>query len=128
MSERFFRIVLGVSLIMLLYFRLDELVYLYIAILAFEGLTNWRIPIVISRVRYGTVMPAHIISPCESMKINFDAERALRIVVALMLVVTFGLFKEEIWLFPWFIGFMLLSAGVTNICPMNMFLRWVGFK
>lgn len=128
MSERFFRIILGTTLILFLFNKWDNLVYVYIAILFFEGITNWRIPIIISRLRYGANTPEHLASPCESIQINFDAERALRLVVGLFLVVTFILYHEQIWLFPWFIAFMLLSAGITNICPMNMFLRRVGFK
>jgi len=128
MSERFFRIILGTTLILFLFNKWDNLVYIYIGILFFEGITNWRIPKIISRLRYGADTPAHLASPCEAIRIDFDAERALRLVVGLFLVVTFILFHEQIWLFPWFIAFMLLSAGITNICPMNMFLRWVGFK
>lgn len=131
MSERFFRIILGSSLIILLYNQWDSYIYVYIGVLLFEGITNWRIPIIVTRLRYqgSSATTTSVLSPaCEEFKINFDAERALRIVVALFLVFSFVLFHEQTWLFPWFIAFMLLSAGLSNICPMNMFLKWVGFK
>jgi hypothetical protein len=38
------------------------------------------------------------------------------------------MYREQIWFFPWFIGFMLFMAGMTNICPMVMGLRWIGFR
>ena len=69
-----------------------------------------------------------MITGSECAAISFDAERVLRLLVAGMLVVTFVLFKEQAWFFPWFIGFMLFMAGMTNICPMVMFLRWLGFR
>lgn len=52
----------------------------------------------------------------------------LRLLVAALLVLTFVLFPDQTWFFPWFIGFMLFMAGLTNICPMVMGLRWMGFR
>lgn len=128
MTERSFRFILGASLLLLLFFRLDLGIYIYIGILVFEGMTNWRVPIVVSKMRYGTAYNPQDLVSVECSAIPFDAERALRLIVAGLLLVTFVLFKEEVWFFPWFIGFMLFMAGMTNICPMVMFLRWVGFR
>lgn len=128
MSERVFRFILGAVLIFLLYLQADELVYVYIGILLFEGATNWRVPLLVSRVRYGTdFRSTDVLSPGCS-RIPFDAERMLRLIVAVLLVLTFVLFPEQTWFFPWFIGFMLFMAGMTNICPMVMGLRWMGFR
>lgn len=128
MTERSFRFILGASLLLLLFFRLDLGIYIYIGILVFEGMTNWRVPIVVSKMRYGAAYNPQDLVSVECSAIPFDAERALRLIVAGLLLVTFVLFKEEVWFFPWFIGFMLFMAGMTNICPMVMFLRWVGFR
>ena len=128
MTERSFRFILGASLLLLLFFRLDLGIYIYIGILVFEGMTNWRVPIVVSKMRYGAAYNPQDLVSAECSAIPFDAERALRLIVAGLLLVTFVLFKEEVWFFPWFIGFMLFMAGMTNICPMVMFLRWVGFR
>lgn len=128
MSERVFRFILGAVLIFLLYLQADELVYVYIGILLFEGATNWRVPLLVSRMRYGTgFRSTDILSPGCS-RIPLDAERMLRLIVAVLLVLTFVLFPEQTWFFPWFIGFMLFMAGMTNICPMVMGLRWMGFR
>ncbi len=128
MTERSFRFILGAALLLLLFFRLDMGIYIYIGILLFEGLTNWRVPIIVSRLRYGTAYNYADLINSECTAITFDAERVLRLLVAGLLVVTFVIFKEQVWFFPWFIGFMLFMAGMTNICPMVMFLRWLGFR
>lgn len=128
MTERSFRFILGISLLILLYFHLDIGVYAYIGILLFEGATNWRIPIMVSRLRYGSAYNPQDLTTADCAAIPFDAERVLRLLVVGFLVVTFVLFKEEVWFFPWFIGFMLFMAGMTNICPMVMGLRWLGFR
>ena len=128
MTERSFRFILGISLLVLLYFQLDIGIYIYIGILLFEGLTNWRIPIIASRLRYGSAYNSQDLISADCAAIPFDAERVLRLLVAGLLVITFVIFKEQVWFFPWFIGFMLFMAGMTNICPMVMGLRWLGFR
>jgi hypothetical protein len=50
------------------------------------------------------------------------------VIVAAMLVVSYVVYRDQAWFFPWFIGSMLLLAGITNICPMVMALRWSGFR
>ena len=128
MSERVFRFILGASLIFLLYLQADQLVYVYIGVLLFEGATNWRVPLLVSRLRYGADFRAQDVLSPGCSRIPFDAERVLRLIVALLLILTFMLFPEQTWFFPWFIGFMLFMAGMTNICPMVIGLRWMGFR
>ena len=128
MSERIFRVILGATLMLLLYLGSEIGMYVFIAILAFEGITNWRVPVLVSRLRYGSRYEATNRADAREVRIPFDAERALRLVVALMLIGTFVMFREPTWFFPWFVGSMLLLAGFTNICPMVMALRWVGFR
>lgn len=128
MTERGFRLVLGAVLLALLYLDFELGVYVYIGVLLFEGITNWRIPLVISRLRFGNgFSPAEALSPGCS-RIPFDAERVLRLLVAVLLIGTFVMFKDPTWIFPWFIASMLLLAGITNICPMVMALQWAGFR
>ena len=127
MSERMFRFILGASLILLLFLQLDSGVYVYIGLLLFEGLTNWRIPRLVSRLRFGSDV-ARAGGACGSGRCGLEAERALRLIVAAFLVLTFVLFPEPLWFFPWFVGFMLFMAGLTNICPMVMGLRRLGLR
>ena len=127
MSERVFRLILGIGLLAILTLNIPELIYAYMGVLLFEGVTNWRIPILISKARYGAdYMTA--VKPCGGTEMSFEAERMLRLLVVLFLGLSYILFSDILWFFPWFIGVMLLLAGLTNICPMVMALRWIGFK
>ena len=128
MTERAFRLVLGAALLALLYFNFEVGVYFYIGVLVFEGVTNWRVPMVVSRIRYGSGYSASDNLSPGCSRIPFDAERVLRLIVAVLLIVTFVIFKDPTWIFPWFIASMLLLAGITNICPMVMGLQWMGFR
>jgi hypothetical protein len=128
MSERVFRFILGSSLLLLLFLQQEQAIYIYIGVLLFEGITNWRVPMVISRIRYGKSYNLNQSADESRASIPFHAERALRLIVAAFLIVSFVMFREQVWFFPWFIGFMLFMAGMTNICPMVMGLRWMGFR
>jgi hypothetical protein len=127
MSERGFRLILGGTLLLVLLSERADLMYVYIGIVALEGLTNWRIPILISKLRYGRAYrePGCAVG---THKYNFDAERALRLVIVVFLVVSYFLFPRGLWFFPWFVGFALIMAGMTGICPMAIFIRKLGFK
>jgi hypothetical protein len=126
MSERSFRLIQGLYILLVLYFELDTLLYVYLGIIALEGITNWRLPTLINRLRYGSPSPQeHETKP---PRFNFEAERLLRLVVFTLLLFTVLIFPEAGWFFPWFIGAMLFMAGVTNICPMVMMFRYLGFR
>ena len=139
MSERSFRLLQGVHILLALYFELDVLIFAYLVVLAFEGLTNWRIPILVSRLRHAQPVAAHAgglqsvtepvaTSPSRGVKFDFEAERLLRLVVFVLMITTVLIFPEAGWFFPWFIGAMLFLAGLTNICPMVLMFRYLGFR
>lgn len=129
MTERTFRIILGAILLVALYFDWRLVIYGYIVVLAFEGVTNWRIPTLVSRLQGDPAAgSACALSPGDKARLNFEAERALRLVVAAFLVITYVVFNTALWFFPWFIGFALFGAGLSGICPMVMGFRWVGFR
>ena len=130
MSERFFRLIQGIYLLIALYFDLDIMIYIFMGVFLFEAVTNWRIPILISRIRYGSRAAAR--AEMSTMHIDthyqFEAERMLRLTVIFLLLFTFVVYPEPMWFFPWFVALMLTSAGITNICPMVMFYRFMGFR
>ena len=129
MTERTFRIILGAILLAALYFDWRLVIYGYIVVLTFEGITNWRIPTLVSRLQGNPAAgSACDLSPGDQARINFEAERVLRLVVAAFLVVSYVLFNKELWFFPWFIGFALFGAGLSGLCPMVMGFRWAGFR
>ena len=129
MTERTFRIILGAILLAALYFDWRLVIYGYIVVLTFEGITNWRIPTLLSHLQGDPAAGAVCaLSPGDKARIDFEAERALRLVVAAFLVVSYILFNKALWFFPWFIGFALFGAGLSGICPMVMGFRWLGFR
>ena len=56
-----------------------------------------------------------------------EAEQAWRLVVGLLLDVTFY-FYDQLWFFPWFMGFAIFGAGLSGVCPVLLAIRWIGFK
>lgn len=128
MSERTFRLILGGTLLLLLFWERFDVLYVYIGIVAFEGLTNLRVPVLISRMRYGRASLNPAGPATGTHKYDFDAERVLRLVIVVFLIVSLFVFPRSLWFFPWFVGFALFMAGVTGICPMAMFIRKLGFK
>jgi hypothetical protein len=128
MSERIFRLLLGATLLIILFFEWNYLLYVYIGIITFEGLTNWRIPNLISKLRRG---PAYLETAADTPRIyryNFEAERAFRLVIAMLLLVPCIVFPKTLWFFPWFVGFALFMAGITGICPISISLKKLGFR
>lgn len=129
MTERVYRLVVGILMMFFLFFQLEIAMWALLCLMTFEGLTNWRIPIVISKLIYSndTIKVTEGDNP--SYSINYDAERMLRwIVLFLILLGTIKYTNEHLWFFPWFVGLMLLLAGITGICPMVMALRKLGLK
>ena len=86
MNERFYRLLLGVALITLLAVRWGGGVYVYIGLMLFEGITNQRVPLLVSKLRGDREGLMHEPAPA---RIPFDAERALRLIIALLLIVSF---------------------------------------
>lgn len=125
MSERFNRVLLGVALIILLSVHWDVGVYVYIGLLLFEGITNQRIPLLVSAFRGNREGWTREPGPA---RIPFDAERAWRLVSALFLIISFVLLPDALWFVPWFLGIAFFMAGITGVCPMSMALKWIGFR
>ena len=67
-------------------------------------------------------------------KVRFaiDGLSAWRVFVAITLVSVYVLLHEYgfdvLWFFPWFMGFAILGAGASGICPVFLGLRRAGFK
>jgi hypothetical protein len=130
MSNRIYRLLVGMILLVGLYFELPWLIYALIAVVLFEGVTNWRIPMLVSRLRYGNdgdPDEGNLGLPFES-RINFDAERAWRLVLGVVLLVVYVLYFEQLWFFAWFMAFAILGAGLSGVCPLFVSLKWAGFR
>ncbi|TCK16809.1 DUF2892 family protein [Thiogranum longum] len=130
MGNRLYRLLFGTLLLIALYFGLHQLIYFLVSLTVFEAVTNLRIPLLIARLR-GVDNP----DPDEgSLGINFhtrssfEAERGWRLLVATMLAVSVFIFPGPLWFLPWFMGFAILGAGVSGVCPMFLALKWAGLR
>ena len=128
MTERAYRLVIGISMILFLFLQWDYAMDIMLALLLMEGLTNWRIPILVSRLRYPQGKIKVTDSENTQCTINYDAERMLRWIIFIFVGLGSVAFTSQLWFFPWFVGLMLLLAGITGICPTVMFLRRVGMR
>lgn len=127
MSDRNYRLLFGLSILVVLYFDLTYAMYGLIGLILAEGITNWRIPLLVSRF---TQQPGANALPMESFDFKWPlhGERAWRLAVGFMLLLTAVLFNEIAWFLPWFMGFSILGAGVSGVCPALLGLRFAGCR
>lgn len=125
MTERWYRLVQGLYLFFALYFEQDMMMYIFIGLMAFEGITNWRIPVLIAKSRkaLNTVTAEE-----QCLTFSLESERLLRLVVMIFLILSYVIYPDPVWFFPWFVAAMLFLAGITNICPMVIMFRLAGFR
>lgn len=132
MSERFFRLIVGSLLLAFLYFELQSAIPVMIAILLFEGVSNYRVPMLVTRLRQAGDIAfgdsCELMPESQTARFGFEAERAWRLAVALMLAVSVYAFNEQLWFFPWFMGFAIFGAGLSGVCPVLISLKLLGFR
>jgi hypothetical protein len=128
MTERAYRLVIGICMILFLFMQWDYAMYLILIVLLIEGLTNWRVPILVSRLFYPKGGIKVTDGENAEFTINYDAERMIRWIVFIFVGLGSVAYSNQLWFIPWFIGLMLLLAGITGICPMAMFLRRAGMR
>lgn len=131
MSERLFLFLVGAYILTALYLDINTMIYLLCAWLLLEAITDIRLTGISQKLLHQTV-PAGLTVFQTHTRYNFDSFRAWRISVAIMLGGSFFLLNEYnfevVWFIPWFMGFAILGAGVSGVCPMLLLLRWLGFK
>jgi hypothetical protein len=153
MTDRTYRALLGGLLLIALSFDLNLLMYGLIVTLLIEGVTNWRIPLLVDRLRrvspntenqYTNWRTPQLINKLRrnqqnaatntyasgrrSYRFAFEAERAWRLLVGSLLVLSFIFFYQVLWFIPWFMGFAIVGAGASGICPMEFSLKRLGFR
>jgi len=129
MSERTFRLILGATLLLLIYLDSAPLFYGYIGLLFFEGITNWRIPILVNKLRFSQDNnPTLQEASNESPRFTFEAERAMRLVFGAVLIVAIFMLPKDLWFITWIIASFLTLAGLVNFCPIVLTLRLIGFR
>lgn len=132
MSDRTYRTIVGLTLLIGLYFERAEVIYFLILMLFFEGLTNLRVPKLVCRFRScvsQNYKPNEFeVDPLNpNFRFSMESEQAWRLVVGSLLALTYY-FYDLLWFFPWFMGFAIFGAGLSGVCPVLLAIRWVGFK
>lgn len=131
MTNRMYRGLLGSLLLIALLFDLNLLMYVLIVILLIEGLTNYRIPLLMNKLLRNQLNTALVYEGAEShhyYRFEFESERAWRLLVGSLLGLAFVFFYQSFWFIPWFLGFAIIGAGASGICPMEFSLKRLGFK
>jgi hypothetical protein len=125
MTDRLYRLLLGLTLLISLYFDLQIALMAVIGLQLAEGISNYRLPLLISRVKgLGGAGPPPRPDAC----IPFEAERAWRLTVAACLILSLLVFPEQLWWFAWFMGFAIFGAGLSGVCPMLIILQFARFR
>ncbi|MGA7802107.1 MAG: hypothetical protein WCC36_14985 [Gammaproteobacteria bacterium] len=127
MSERSFRLFLGSWLVAAEFFSLPQAILALALLTLAEGVSNWRIPRLVSALRGRSVPDCAVRTTAGIWAVPFEAERALRLIIASLLFVALG-FPALLWWLPWFVGFALVGAGLSGMCPMVVALRWLGLQ
>lgn len=131
MSERLFLFALGAFILISLYIEIDMMIYILCLWLLFEAIMDIRLTTLSQKVMSRTI-PAGLTVFQTQVRFDFEALRALRIVISVSLAGAFILINEYhidvLWFVPWFLGFAILGAGVSGICPAMLLIRWLGFR
>ena len=131
MSERLYLFFVGVYILFALYFEVDVMIYLLCLLLLVEAITDLRLTTLSQRLMKVNV-PVGLVTFQTRQRFNYDGLRAWRISVAVMLGGSLFLLNEYdfqvVWFFPWFMGFAIMGAGASSVCPVLLFIRWLGFK
>jgi len=130
MSNRLYRLFVGLILLIGLYFDLPGLIYALIIVVLLEGITNLRIPVLISEIRSDRSgdTTEGTLGITFKERFGFDAERAWRLLLGSVLIVVYVLFYDKVWYLAWFMGFAILGAGLSGVCPLFISLKWAGFR
>lgn len=131
MSERLFLFLTGAFILVALYFDVDMMIYGLCLWLMFEGVSG----VTLTGLSAKLIMvkePVGLTVFRTQQRFNFEALRATRITIAVVLGGSFLLLNEYefdfLWFFPWFMGFAILGAGVSGVCPVLLITKWLGFK
>ncbi len=131
MSERMFLFFVGAFILTGLYFEVNLMIYVLCSWLLVEGFTG----ILLTRMSHKVIAiaePVGLTTFRTQQRFDFEALRATRIIIASFLGGSFFLLNEYsievLWFFPWFMGFAILGAGVSGVCPIMLITKWLGFK
>ena len=128
MTERTFRFVLGTWLLTALYLDATTALRAFVALVVFEAVTSWRVPRLLTSLRRRARVGGTVDSPSASAVRPFEAERALRLLVAALVLLGYVALPTVLWWLPWLVGFALVGAAMSGMCPMALALHRVGLR
>ena len=131
MTERFYLFVVGAYILLALFLGNNFMIVVLALVLLYEGITGVRLTTILQNARRVSLDHGLVVS-LEKSRFAIEGLSAWRVFVALMLVISYLLIHEYsykvFWFIPWFMGFAILGAGASGICPVLMGLHRVGFK
>ena len=131
MTERMYLLLVGIYILSALYLENNYLIYGLAVFLAYEGVSGIRLTRLIQNARHVSLRYG-LVDFNSKVRFAIDGLSAWRVFVAITLVSVNVLLHEYgidvLWFFPWFMGFAILGAGASGICPVFLGLRWAGFK
>ena len=126
MTDRFYRLIFGATMLISLYFNFKYAAYALITIMVLEGITGWRTTRLIYRLRG---LPPDTGTKVQSnCKINIEAERMWRLMIGAVFVLSYVFLPEQLWYVPWFLAFVIFGAGASDVCPGLQLMKKAGFK
>ena len=131
MSNRVYLFVIGLCILASLYLESNIMIYMLAVIVFLEGVSGVTITSLSQKIR-NVKLESGLLQLEKTPRFNFDAFRMLRIIMSVIVLVSYMAVHEYnidmLWFFPWFIGFAVLGAGVSGVCPVYLAIRWLGFK
>jgi hypothetical protein len=131
MTERLYLFLVGACILLALYAENDILIYSLAAFLILEGVTGVRLTRLLQNARHVSLDTGLLVFNTTA-RFGIDGLSAWRVFVAIVLVGSYVLQHEYglevVWFFPWFMGFAIMGAGASGICPVLLILHWAGFR
>jgi len=131
LSERLYLLLVGTCILLVLYLGNNYLVFGLSFILLVEGITGIRLTTSIQKARHISLDHDMVVSHTTA-SLGIDGLSVWRVFVAIVLVSSYALIHDYgyqvLWFIPWFMGFAILGAGASGICPVLLGLHRVGFK
>jgi hypothetical protein len=131
MTERVYLFLVGAFILLALYLESNYLIYGLSLFLLIEGVSGIRLTRMIQKSRHVSLDTGLVYFNTKA-RFAIDGLSVWRVFVAIVLVTTYGLLHEYgydvLWFIPWFMGFAILGAGASGICPVLLGLRWIGFR
>ncbi len=126
MTDRLYRLIYGTTMLIALYFNIQNLAYFLIGLMILEGVTNWRIPLIINKLR--GIPPEAAINARSNCRFSVEAERVWRLMIGLSFLLTYVFFQDQLWFVPWFLAFVIFGAGASDVCPGLLAMKKAGCK